>query len=100
MPGARRGAGSWIEAKRLQVPHLPQGAPASPALSNLAAIASEEGFEVNHRKTRPMHRGHRQRLTGIVVNEKPNAGRVAYVASLNSSRGAKLEAIYRRIGWT
>jgi RNA-directed DNA polymerase len=181
MSVARRGAGSWIEAKRLQLPHLPQGAPTSPALANLcalhldlrldalattlegaysryaddlaisggaglrrsvrrvsnlvAAIASEEGFEVNHRKTRPMHRSHRQRLTGIVVNEKANipredfdrlkavltncvrhgpasqnreglrdfrahlAGRVAYVASLNAGRGARLEAIYRRIGW-
>jgi hypothetical protein len=82
-----------------------------------------------------MHRSHRQRLTGIVVNEKPNipreefdrlkavltncvrhgpssqnregvrdfrahlAGRVAYVASLNADRGAKLDAIYRRIEW-
>jgi len=181
MTVAGRGAGSWTEAKRLQIPHLPQGAPTSPALANLcalhldlrldalattlegaysryaddlamsggtglrrsvrrvstlvAAIATEEGFEVNHRKTRPMHRSHRQRLTGIVVNEKPNipreefdrlkavltncmrqgpasqnrdgvrdfrahlAGRVAYVTSLNSGRGAKLQAIYRRIGW-
>ena len=112
---------TWIEGKQLEVPHLPQGAPTSPALSNLcalhldlrldalahsvgahytryaddlafsgeepvrrrvarlgahiAAIALEEGFDVNHRKTRVMHRGNRQTLTGIVVNEKPNVRR-------------------------
>ena len=111
----------WIERKQLEVPHLPQGAPTSPALSNLcalhldlrlhalaesvgatytryaddlafsgdepvrrrvarlavhvAAIALEEGFEVNHRKTRIMHRSDRQTLTGIVVNDKPNIRR-------------------------
>lgn len=118
---ARHGAASWLEAKRLQVPHLPQGAPTSPAIANLsalhldlrldglavelggsysryaddlalsggpqlrraaprianlvAAIALEEGFEVNHRKTRPMHRSRRQLLTGIVVNVRPNVRR-------------------------
>src|SRR5258705_1969851 len=92
---------TWTEGKQLEVPHLPQGAPTSPALSNLcalhldlrldalagsvgarytryaddlafsggepvrrrvarlgasiAAIAREEGFDVNHRKTRVMH---------------------------------------------
>jgi RNA-directed DNA polymerase len=112
---------TWMEGKQLEVPHLPQGAPTSPALSNLcalhldlrlaaladsvganytryaddlafsgeepvrrrvarlgahvAAIALEEGFDVNHRKTRVMHRGGRQTLTGIVVNEKPNIRR-------------------------
>ena len=35
----------------------------------------EEGFEVNHRKTRSMHRSHRQLLTGMVVNEKANVRR-------------------------
>lgn len=118
---ARRGAASWLEAKRLAVPHLPQGAPTSPALANMcalhldfrlaalaetmdagytryaddiaisggdtlrrraaavsnlvAAIAIEEGFELNHRKTRTMHRSHRQLLTGLVVNDKPNVRR-------------------------
>ena len=118
---AKRGASSWLDAKRLGTPHLPQGAPASPALANLCAfhldlrvaalamsadgeytryaddlaisggaslrrsaarllgmvtrIAIEEGFDINHRKTRFMHRGHRQLLTGIVVNEKPNPRR-------------------------
>jgi hypothetical protein len=38
MKVARRGASSWIEAKRLAIPHLPQGAPTSPALANLCAL--------------------------------------------------------------
>jgi hypothetical protein len=79
MSVAKRGAASWTEAKRLQVPHLPQGAPmrrsVAPISRLVAAIALEEGFEVNHRKTRPMHRSHRQRLTGIVVNERLNVPR-------------------------
>lgn len=121
MKVARRGAASWTEAKRLEVPHLPQGAPTSPALANLCAlhldlrldalarslgadytryaddlaisggeelrrgvanvsqvvavIALEEGFEVNHRKTRAMFSSHRQILTGIVVNARPNVPR-------------------------
>jgi hypothetical protein len=112
---------TWTEGKQLEVPHLPQGAPTSPALSNLcalhldlrldalaesvgarytryaddlafsggepvrrrvarlgasiAAIAREEGFDVNHRKTRVMHHGDRQALTGVVVNERPNIRR-------------------------
>ena len=118
---AKRGAASWLDAKRLGIPHLPQGAPTSPALANLCAlhldlrvdglaksmdgqytryaddlaisggeslrrrianisalvaeIAIEEGFDINHRKTRFMHRSHRQFLTGVVVNEKPNVRR-------------------------
>jgi RNA-directed DNA polymerase len=115
---------TWMEGKQLEVPHLPQGAPTSPALSNLcalhldlrldalaasigasytryaddlafsggdemrrratrleltvAAIAREERFEVNHRKTRVMRRSNRQTLTGIVVNDKPNIRRSEY----------------------
>jgi RNA-directed DNA polymerase len=99
-------------------PHLPQGAPTSPALANIcayrvdcrlsrlaetvgaiytryaddlvfsgderferrvdrfsthvAAILQEEGFRVNFRKTRVMHRGVRQHLAGIVVNDHVN----------------------------
>ena len=99
-------------------PHLPQGAPTSPALANLcaycmdcrldglarsvgaqytryaddlafsggdlsesrairfsthiAAIAHEEGFNVNHRKTRIMPQGVRQYLAGLVTNQHPN----------------------------
>jgi RNA-directed DNA polymerase len=115
---------TWMEGKQLEVPHLPQGAPTSPALSNLcalhldlrldalagsigasytryaddlafsggeemrrrakrleltvAAIAREERFEVNHRKTRVMRRSSRQTLTGIVVNDKLNIRRDEY----------------------
>ena len=107
----------WREARTLYArPHLPQGAPTSPALANLtayrldcrlfglatsagaeytryaddlafsggegfnrvverfsthaAAIALQEGFSVNHRKTRIMRPGVRQHLAGIVVNQK------------------------------
>ena len=102
-------------------PHLPQGAPGSPALANLCAyradcrlaglaksagatytryaddlafsggeefercverfsihvavILQEEGFRVNHRKTRIMRRGVRQQLTGLAVNERVNIRR-------------------------
>jgi RNA-directed DNA polymerase len=99
-------------------PHLPQGAPTSPALANIctyrtdcrlaglaksagaqytryaddlafsgdkdfekcvdrfsvhvAAVLIEEGFSVNHRKTRVMRRGVRQHLAGIVTNRSMN----------------------------
>jgi hypothetical protein len=102
-------------------PHLPQGAPTSPALANIcayrvdcrltglartagaeytryaddlafsggedfergverfsthvAAILLEEGFQVNHRKTRIMRRGVRQRVAGLVTNERMNVPR-------------------------
>src|SRR5262249_23329973 len=102
-------------------PHLPQGAPTSPALANVctyradcrlsglaksagavytryaddlafsgdddfdrraerfsvhvAAILHEEGLSVNHRKTRIMRRGVRQRLAGVVANERLNVAR-------------------------
>jgi RNA-directed DNA polymerase len=46
--------------------------------SAISAIALEEGFAINHRKTRAMHRGRRQMLTGIVVNTKPNIPRVEF----------------------
>jgi RNA-directed DNA polymerase len=112
----------WHEARALYArPHLPQGAPTSPALANLtayrldcrlsglaktagavytryaddlgfsgvegfdraverfsthaAAVALEEGFSVNHHKTRIMRRGVRQQLAGIVVNQKVNLRR-------------------------
>jgi hypothetical protein len=101
--------------------HLPQGAPTSPALSNLVAwrmdtrlaalaagfgatmtryaddlafsgdetfaralrfflpragaVVLEEGFRLNHRKTRVMPRGHRQELCGVAIAERPNVPR-------------------------
>ena len=167
--------------QRLRQPHLPQGAPTSPAISNLAtwrldrrlhelagsygammtryaddlafagdsafqralrffvpqvgAIALEEGFRINHRKTRIMSRGGRQQLCGLVVNDRPNLpraevdnlrallfnaarsgpesqnreahphfrahleGRIAWVASVNPARGARLRAVFDRIAW-
>jgi hypothetical protein len=110
------------EARRLYArPHLPQGAPTSPALANIscfqldcrlaalaksagasytryaddlafsggeefekgverfglhvAAILLEEGFPVNHRKTRVMRQGMRQHLAGLVTNQRPNIAR-------------------------
>lgn len=43
-----------------------------------AAIALDEGFEVNFRKTRVMRRASRQRVCGLVVNERPNLARRDY----------------------
>ena len=42
---------------------------------HVAAIAMEEGFALNHRKTRIMRHSVRQRLTGIVTNHHPNTPR-------------------------
>jgi hypothetical protein len=116
------GVRQWSNARALYAsPHLPQGAPTSPALANLmayrldcrlsglaksagavytryaddlafsggeefaraverfaahaAAIALEEGFSVNHRKTRIMRQGVRQQIAGTVVNQKVNLRR-------------------------
>jgi hypothetical protein len=162
-------------------PHLPQGAPTSPALANLctfrmdcrlaglaksagaeytryaddlafsggeelerrierfsthvAAILIEEGFTVHHRKTRIMRQGVRQHLAGLVVNRHANVirsdfdrlkavlnncvrlgpesqnreahshfrmhldGRVAFVETINPSKGARLRRIFERIRW-
>jgi len=43
--------------------------------THAAVIASEEGFDVHHRKTRVMRRGVRQHLAGLVVNERLNVRR-------------------------
>jgi len=43
-----------------------------------ASIVMEEGFAVNHRKTRIMRQGVRQRLAGIVANQHPNIARKDY----------------------
>ena len=40
-----------------------------------AAIVHEEGFSVNHRKTRIMRRGVRQHLAGLTVNDHLNVNR-------------------------
>ena len=101
----------------------------------VAAIAAEEGFAINARKTALMTRAGRQRVCGIVVNERSNVmrgdydelkailhnaalkgpaaenrtgvadfrahllGRIAWVESLNPSRGAKLRRRFERIAW-
>ena len=110
--------------RRLATPHLPQGAPTSPALANLCAfgldrrltalaarfgatysryaddlvlsggpllrrsadtvaaavadVARDEGFHVNEAKRRMATRAGRQRVCGIVVNERPNLARHEY----------------------
>lgn len=109
------------QSRLYRQPHLPQGAPTSPALANLAAwrmdcrlaglatassavytryaddlafsgdakfsrsayrfhihasaIAMAEGFDVHHRKTRIMRPGVRQRIAGLVVNQRINIPR-------------------------
>jgi hypothetical protein len=111
----------WQSRRFYRQPHLPQGAPTSPALANLAAfrldarlaalaksaqasytryaddlvfsggesfaraacrfairvtaIALEEGFAVQHRKTRIMRQGVRQVAAGVVINQKINMRR-------------------------
>jgi len=97
---------------------LPQGAPTSPALSNIVCrsldkrflgfalkngfrytryaddisfsgdlpvgsliqfvrkVLNEHGFQVNDAKTRLMHKGRQQKVTGIIVNEKLQAPRL------------------------
>ncbi|WP_374586344.1 reverse transcriptase family protein [Pseudoduganella sp.] len=44
----------------------------------VAAIALEEGFQVNTRKTRLMRESVRQQVTGVVVNARPNLARDEY----------------------
>lgn len=167
--------------RRLATPHLPQGAPTSPALANLvahrldrrlaglarsvgatysryaddlvlsgdrelqrrlpgtraavAAIVADEGFVLHPQKSQLMHRAGRQRVCGMVVNVSPNlareefdrlravlhdaathgpehanraglpsfrahlTGRVAWAASLNPARGARLRAQLAGIDW-
>lgn len=45
------------------------------SISAITNIILAEGFRANIRKTRIMRRNHRQTVTGIVVNEKPNIAR-------------------------
>lgn len=118
------GRHDWSTRKAYESPHLPQGAPTSPALANLAAfrldsrlhglaksfdanytryaddltfsggeafarrigrflaavevIAKDEDYALNHRKTRIMRRGGRQRVTGLIVNDHLNVPRANY----------------------
>jgi RNA-directed DNA polymerase len=170
----------WL-GRQLATPHLPQGAPTSPALANLAAfrldrrltglssafdlrytryaddltfsgarlagsanralimlvtqVADEEGFRVHSDKSSLRTAAQRQVVTGIVVNQKLNVarddydrlkarlhrlavkgpdrtrsaggvdlqahlrGQVAWVASLNSGRGEKLQRLFETIDW-
>jgi RNA-directed DNA polymerase len=46
--------------------------------AHVAAIAQDEGFAINHRKTRIMRRGVRQHLAGLVVNETVNVPRAEF----------------------
>lgn len=46
-------------------------------------IENEEHFTINQEKTRLLHRGNRQEVTGITVNEKPNVSR-KYVKQLRT----------------
>jgi hypothetical protein len=46
--------------------------------THVAAILLEEGFNVNHRKTRIMLQGVRQRLAGLVANQRMNVMRVEF----------------------
>lgn len=117
---------SGAQQMQLRTPHLPQGAPTSPALANLCAfrfdaratglakkygydysryaddllfsgpargrefvkqfqiwvgaIALEEHFEINMRKTRAMRRSARQHAAGLVLNERPAISRAEYDA--------------------
>jgi hypothetical protein len=49
-------------------------------LALAGSIAIEEGFAIQHRKTRVMRRGARQRLAGAVLNDRPNIARDDYDA--------------------
>jgi hypothetical protein len=44
----------------------------------VAVIVGEEGFSLNHRKTRVQRRGGRQLVTGVVVNARPNLPRAEF----------------------
>jgi RNA-directed DNA polymerase len=45
---------------------------------HVATILMEEGFHVNHRKTRIMRQGVRQHLVGVVTNQHPNVIRADF----------------------
>ena len=171
VPSGVTEAAGFDQRRRLRTPHLPQGAPTSPALANLAAfrldrrlagladatattytryaddltfsgdahgplarvrraataIARDEGFRVHPAKTRFATAAGRQRVTGAVVNVRPNLvrgeydrlraavhaaergdveadraqllGRIAWLSALNPARGARLRARVDRVRW-
>lgn len=123
-PALWRTGQPWETVRLYSQPHLPQGAPTSPALANLCAFkldcrlaglarsagaeytryaddlafsggrdferhvnrfhlhacatVMEEGFHVNHHKTRLMRQGVRQHLAGLVVNDRLNVPRADF----------------------
>jgi RNA-directed DNA polymerase len=46
--------------------------------THVAAVLLEEGFSVNHRKTRIMRHSVRQRLAGLIANDRMNVMRSNY----------------------
>ena len=90
-------------------------------------IVREEGFELNHRKTRCATAARRQQVCGVVVNAHPNLpraafdllkaqlhhalrdssgahrehlrGRVAWAAQLNPAKALRLQRVFDRIHW-
>jgi hypothetical protein len=46
--------------------------------THVAVILHEEGFRVNHRKTRIMRQGVRQHLAGLVINRHANVRRTGF----------------------
>ncbi|MGA9870600.1 MAG: reverse transcriptase family protein [Rhodococcus sp. (in: high G+C Gram-positive bacteria)] len=119
-PATQLGGLPSATASLLRTRHLPQGAPTSPALANLASrkldirltglarsmglrytryaddlafsgtcdadvvlwtvgtIVRDEGFGLNHTKTRVRRAHKRQQLTGLVVNDWPSVPRPEY----------------------
>ncbi len=49
-----------------------------PFLASVAAIAKDEGYSLNRKKTRVMRQSGRQRVTGLVVNQHLNTPRAEY----------------------
>ncbi len=47
-------------------------------LTYAAAVAMDEGFSIQHRKTRIMRQGVRQHLVGLVVNQRVNVIRADF----------------------
>lgn len=104
-------------------------------IARIGAIALEEGFSLNFRKTRVLTASQQQRVTGLVINEKlsvPRAeierlrailhncartgpaaqnrdgypdfrahllGRISWVESVDSAKGARLRALFETIRW-